>query len=158
MMSSTRLPAARKCSAMEVASIAPRRRRLKPSSGSRLGGALTGIDIPTLRDVWGFGPRDVWAVGDNGAIEHYTGGGAFSPARVALTLPVTICVALAVRLAVAFRLAVADRSGAPERPHDPHAHALDDQRAEAGAEDQADPHRRRPGTGADQRGNLLSVP
>ncbi|WP_239467309.1 jacalin-like lectin [Rhodoferax koreense] len=25
---------------------------IKPSSGSRLGGALTGIDIPTLRDVW----------------------------------------------------------------------------------------------------------
>jgi len=29
---------------------------LKPSSGSRLGGALTGIDIPTLRDVWATAP------------------------------------------------------------------------------------------------------
>ncbi len=29
---------------------------LKPSSGSRLGGALTGIDIPTLRDVWAAAP------------------------------------------------------------------------------------------------------
>jgi len=29
---------------------------IKPSSGSRLGGALTGIDIPTLRDVWATAP------------------------------------------------------------------------------------------------------
>jgi hypothetical protein len=29
---------------------------LKPSSGQRLGAALTGIDIPTLRDVWRTGP------------------------------------------------------------------------------------------------------
>lgn len=29
---------------------------LKPSSGSRLGGALPGIDVPTLRDVWSTGP------------------------------------------------------------------------------------------------------
>lgn len=29
---------------------------LKPASGSRLGGALTGIDIPTLRDVWATAP------------------------------------------------------------------------------------------------------
>jgi len=29
---------------------------LKPSSGQRLGGTLTGIDIPTLRDVWKTGP------------------------------------------------------------------------------------------------------
>jgi YVTN family beta-propeller protein len=29
---------------------------LKPISGSRLGGALTGIDIPTLRDVWATAP------------------------------------------------------------------------------------------------------
>lgn len=29
---------------------------LKPSSGSRLGGQLPGIDIPTLRDVWRSGP------------------------------------------------------------------------------------------------------
>ncbi len=29
---------------------------IKPSSGSRLGGVLTGIDIPTLRDVWATGP------------------------------------------------------------------------------------------------------
>src|SRR5262249_2674284 len=29
---------------------------LKPSSGQRLGGPLTGIDIPTLRDVWRTGP------------------------------------------------------------------------------------------------------
>jgi YVTN family beta-propeller protein len=29
---------------------------LKPSSGSRLGGTLAGIDIPTLRDVWATAP------------------------------------------------------------------------------------------------------
>ncbi|HEX6019476.1 MAG TPA: PA14 domain-containing protein, partial [Burkholderiaceae bacterium] len=29
---------------------------LKPSSGQRLGGQLTGIDIPTLRDVWATAP------------------------------------------------------------------------------------------------------
>jgi YVTN family beta-propeller protein len=29
---------------------------LKPASGNRLGGALTGIDIPTLRDVWATAP------------------------------------------------------------------------------------------------------
>ena len=29
---------------------------LKPSSGQRLGGPLTGIDIPTLRDVWASAP------------------------------------------------------------------------------------------------------
>jgi YVTN family beta-propeller protein len=29
---------------------------IKPASGSRLGGALTGIDIPTLRDVWATAP------------------------------------------------------------------------------------------------------
>ena len=29
---------------------------LKPSSGQRLGGALTGIDVPTLRDVWDTAP------------------------------------------------------------------------------------------------------
>jgi YVTN family beta-propeller protein len=29
---------------------------LKPSSGNRLGGALTGLDVPTLRDVWATGP------------------------------------------------------------------------------------------------------
>jgi cytochrome c peroxidase len=29
---------------------------IKPSSGSRLGGALTGIDTPTLRDVWATAP------------------------------------------------------------------------------------------------------
>jgi YVTN family beta-propeller protein len=29
---------------------------LKPSSGSRLGGTLTGIDVPTLRDVWATAP------------------------------------------------------------------------------------------------------
>jgi mono/diheme cytochrome c family protein len=29
---------------------------LKPSSGGRLGGALTGIDVPTLRDAWGTAP------------------------------------------------------------------------------------------------------
>jgi YVTN family beta-propeller protein len=29
---------------------------LRPSSGSRLGGPLTGIDIPTLRDVWATAP------------------------------------------------------------------------------------------------------
>ena len=29
---------------------------LKPSSGSRLGGTLTGIDTPTLRDAWATGP------------------------------------------------------------------------------------------------------
>ena len=29
---------------------------LKPVSGSRLGGALTGIDVPTLRDVWATAP------------------------------------------------------------------------------------------------------
>jgi YVTN family beta-propeller protein len=29
---------------------------LKPGSGSRLGGALTGIDVPTLRDVWATAP------------------------------------------------------------------------------------------------------
>jgi YVTN family beta-propeller protein len=29
---------------------------LKPTSGQRLGGALTGIDIPTLRDVWASAP------------------------------------------------------------------------------------------------------
>lgn len=29
---------------------------IKPSSGSRLGGALSGIDIPTLRDVWASAP------------------------------------------------------------------------------------------------------
>jgi cytochrome c553 len=29
---------------------------LKPSSGQRLGGALVGIDVPTLRDVWATGP------------------------------------------------------------------------------------------------------
>jgi YVTN family beta-propeller protein len=29
---------------------------LKPSSGTRLGGALTGIDVPTLRDVWATAP------------------------------------------------------------------------------------------------------
>jgi mono/diheme cytochrome c family protein len=29
---------------------------LKPSSGQRLGGALTGIDVPTLRDVWATAP------------------------------------------------------------------------------------------------------
>ncbi len=29
---------------------------LKPSSGSRLGAALTGLDVPTLRDVWATGP------------------------------------------------------------------------------------------------------
>jgi YVTN family beta-propeller protein len=29
---------------------------LKPSSGSRLGAALTGIDVPTLRDVWATAP------------------------------------------------------------------------------------------------------
>lgn len=29
---------------------------LKPSSGKRLGGALPGIDVPTLRDVWATGP------------------------------------------------------------------------------------------------------
>jgi mono/diheme cytochrome c family protein len=29
---------------------------LKPTSGGRLGGALTGIDVPTLRDVWASAP------------------------------------------------------------------------------------------------------
>jgi mono/diheme cytochrome c family protein len=29
---------------------------LKPTSGNRLGGALTGIDVPTLRDVWATAP------------------------------------------------------------------------------------------------------
>ncbi len=29
---------------------------LKPASGGRLGGALTGIDVPTLRDVWATAP------------------------------------------------------------------------------------------------------
>lgn len=29
---------------------------IKPTSGQRLGGPLTGIDIPTLRDVWGSAP------------------------------------------------------------------------------------------------------
>ncbi|MFO1220580.1 MAG: PA14 domain-containing protein [Burkholderiaceae bacterium] len=29
---------------------------IKPSSGQRLGGALTGIDVPTLRDVWATAP------------------------------------------------------------------------------------------------------
>lgn len=29
---------------------------LKPTSGGRLGGALTGIDVPTLRDVWATAP------------------------------------------------------------------------------------------------------
>lgn len=29
---------------------------IKPTSGGRLGGALTGIDIPTLRDLWATGP------------------------------------------------------------------------------------------------------
>ena len=29
---------------------------LKPASGQRLGGALTGIDVPTLRDVWATAP------------------------------------------------------------------------------------------------------
>jgi YVTN family beta-propeller protein len=29
---------------------------LKPSSGNRLGGTLTGIDVPTLRDVWATAP------------------------------------------------------------------------------------------------------
>ncbi len=29
---------------------------IKPSSGSRNGGALTGIDVPTLRDVWASAP------------------------------------------------------------------------------------------------------
>jgi YVTN family beta-propeller protein len=29
---------------------------IKPSSGNRLGGPLTGIDVPTLRDVWATGP------------------------------------------------------------------------------------------------------
>ncbi len=29
---------------------------IKPASGSRLGGALTGIDVPTLRDVWATAP------------------------------------------------------------------------------------------------------
>jgi YVTN family beta-propeller protein len=29
---------------------------LKPSSGQRLGGALSGIDVPTLRDVWATAP------------------------------------------------------------------------------------------------------
>ncbi len=29
---------------------------IKPSSGSRLGGPLTGIDVPTLRDVWATAP------------------------------------------------------------------------------------------------------
>jgi YVTN family beta-propeller protein len=29
---------------------------IKPTSGSRLGGALTGIDVPTLRDVWATAP------------------------------------------------------------------------------------------------------
>jgi YVTN family beta-propeller protein len=29
---------------------------IKPSSGSRLGGALTGLDTPTLRDVWATAP------------------------------------------------------------------------------------------------------
>lgn len=29
---------------------------VKPSSGQRLGGALTGIDVPTLRDVWATAP------------------------------------------------------------------------------------------------------
>ena len=29
---------------------------IKPGSGSRLGGPLTGIDVPTLRDVWATAP------------------------------------------------------------------------------------------------------
>ncbi len=29
---------------------------IKPASGSRLGGALTGLDVPTLRDVWATAP------------------------------------------------------------------------------------------------------
>ena len=29
---------------------------IKPTSGQRLGGALTGIDVPTLRDVWATAP------------------------------------------------------------------------------------------------------
>jgi len=29
---------------------------IKPASGNRLGGALTGIDVPTLRDVWATAP------------------------------------------------------------------------------------------------------
>jgi hypothetical protein len=48
---------------------------LKPSSGSRLGGPLTGIDVPTLRDVWATAPylHDGSAPTLNAAVRAHAG-------------------------------------------------------------------------------------
>ena len=48
---------------------------IKPSSGQRLGGALTGIDIPTLRDAWTSGPylHDGSAPTLNAAVQAHRG-------------------------------------------------------------------------------------
>jgi len=47
---------------------------LKPTSGQRLGGPLTGLDVPTLRDVWATGPylHDGSAASVAGAIAAHT--------------------------------------------------------------------------------------
>jgi cytochrome c peroxidase len=47
---------------------------LKPTSGSRLGGALTGLDAPTLRDLWQTGPylHDGSAPTLDGAVRAHT--------------------------------------------------------------------------------------
>lgn len=55
---------------------------LKPSSGQRLGAALTGLDTPTLRDVWATGPylHDGSAATVEAAVQAHT---TLSPALTA---------------------------------------------------------------------------
>ncbi len=50
---------------------------LKPSSGERMGGALTGIDVPTLRDLWATAPylHDGSAPTLNDAVRAHAGHG-----------------------------------------------------------------------------------
>ena len=48
---------------------------IKPASGSRLGAALTGIDVPTLRDVWATAPylHDGSAAALGDAVQAHSG-------------------------------------------------------------------------------------
>ena len=58
---------------------------LKPSSGRRLGGALAGIDTPTLRGVWAGAPflHDGSAAGVTEAIAAHSSAGALRPEDLA---------------------------------------------------------------------------
>lgn len=50
---------------------------------------MNSSSLRTLHAIWGFGPNDVWAVGAQGVIRHWTGGNAKADAWQVVPSPVT---------------------------------------------------------------------